>query len=282
MMNNFIEQTIDLLKRSDIFIRQTEIRPVEFNYSEGTKTKKIYLSCNDSYGGANLSNNFILQTMIIFTVLDATIDVQYPELQGESYRKKYQSLPNVTDDEISVFKEIFRVFKLFRNASVHSMSSINYAADKVSVSYVYRQTSYNIEISKYGFELLFTYIIDILNPLKQLTSHHHTSLNRKIYDEIKEEIAIFNDEFGSNLIDISNAIRLKRTVRYRIENPKFLKVAENVQITSIYEVESQAEDYYGVDYFIKVNSCQYLIPAEMLNDNKISLNEMQQWILQEL
>ncbi|MED3351794.1 hypothetical protein P4388_24755 [Bacillus thuringiensis] len=278
MMNNFIEQTIDLLKRSDIYVRQTEIRPVKFKFEEGKNSPSLHLSCSDSYGGAKLSNNFILQTMMMFTVLDAAIDIRYPHLQGESYRKKYQSLPNSTDDEI-ILKGIFRVFKLFRNASVHSMSSINYDSDKMSVSYTYRHTSYNIEISKYGFELLFTYILDILDPLDKFTSHHHTSLNRKIYDEIKREIITFNDEFGAGLLDISNQIRLKRVVRYYIENPKYLKVDGNIQITSIYELEPMIEDHYGVDYFIELDSLQYLIPAEVLNNNQISTDEMQHWII---
>ncbi|RFB53133.1 hypothetical protein [Bacillus thuringiensis] len=278
MMNNFIEQTIDLLKRSDIYVRQTEIRPVKFKFEEGKNCPSLHLSCSDSYGGAKLSNNFILQTMMMFTVLDAAIDIRYPHLQGESYRKKYQSLPDSTDDEI-ILKGIFRVFKLFRNASVHSMSSINYDSDKMSVSYTYRQTSYNIEISKYGFELLFTYILDILDPLDKFTSHHHTSLNRKIYDEIKREIITFNDEFGAGLLDISNQIRLKRVVRYYIENPKYLKVDGNIQITSIYELEPMIEDHYGVDYLIELDSLQYLIPAEVLNNNQISTDEMQHWII---
>ncbi|HDR7963243.1 hypothetical protein QL993_25985 [Bacillus wiedmannii] len=278
MMNNFIEQTIDLLKRSDIYVRQTEIRPVEFKFEEGKNSPSLHLSCSDSYGGAKLSNNLILQTMMMFTVLDAAIDIRYPHLQGESYRKKYQRLPNSTDDEI-ILKGIFRVFKLFRNASVHSMSSINYDSDKMSVSYTYRQTSYNLEISKYGFELLFTYILDILDPLDKFTSHHHTSLNRKIYDEIKREIITFNDEFGAGLLDISNQIRLKRVVRYYIENPKYLKVDGNIQITSIYKLQPMIEDHYGVDYFIELDSLQYLIPAEVLNNNQISTDEMQQWII---
>ncbi|MFJ7557571.1 hypothetical protein ACIQXZ_27690 [Bacillus thuringiensis] len=267
-----------MLKRSDIYVRQTEIRPVKFIFEEGKNSPSLRLSCSDSYGGARLSDNFILQTMMMFTVLDAAIDIRYPYLQGESYRNKYQSLPNSTDDEI-ILREIFRVFKLFRNASVHSMSSINYDSDKISVSYTYRQTSYNIEISKYGFELLFTYILDILNPLEKFTSHHHTSLNRKIYDEIKREIITFNDEFRAGLLDISNQIRLKRVVRYYIENPKYLKVDGNIQITSIYELQPMIEDHYGVDYLIELDSLQYLIPAEVLNNNQISTDEMQQWII---
>lgn len=140
-------------------------------------------------------------------------------------------------------------------------------------------TDKRVTISKYGFELLFTYILDILNPLDKFTSHHHTSLNRKIYDEIKREIITFNDEFGVGLLDISNEIRLKRVVRYYIENPKYLKVDGNVKITSIYELQPMIEDHYGVDYFIELDSLQYLIPAEVLNNNQISTDEMQQWII---
>lgn len=278
MINNFIEQTIELLKRSDIIIRQTDIRPVEFNYEEENNTKTVYLSCSDSFGGAKLSNNLTLQIMIMFTVLDATIDTRYSQLQGESFRKKYKSLPSITDDEI-ISKEIFRIFKLLRNASVHSMGSINYCDDKVSVSYTYSQTNYNMEITKHGLTLLFTYIMDILKPLNMLTSQHHSCLNRKMYDEIKEEINIFNDEFGSGLMDISNETRLKRNVRYYVQNPKYLRTHDNVEITSIYELESMVKDHYGVDYFIEIDSRQYLIPAETLNGNQMSMNEMQQWIL---
>lgn len=278
MINNFVRQTIELLKRSDIIVRPTEIRPVEFNYEENINSKTIHLSVHDYFGGADLANNFILQIMIMFSILDAYVDLKHPLLQGKSYRKKYKALPQNTDDEI-ILKEVFRLFKVLRNASVHSMSSISLANDSVVVSFQHLETNYSLEITKKGVNLLFTYVLDVLRPIKELTPYHLEGLNRKIYDQIINEINTFTDDFGTGLQNISNELRLKRIVRYYVKNPKYLIQNNKIQITSIYELESIVKDYYGVDYFIEINFDKYLIPEEVLMDYRVPVNELERWVL---
>lgn len=278
MIKDFIKQTIELIESSDINIRQTEIRPVVFENINGDYHSIVHIQAFSRYSGSKLSNNYILQITIMFTLLDALIDNKYPQLQGKTFSCKYRSLKGNDDDEI-ILKQVFRIFKLLRNASVHSMGAIKYEKDAITVSYVYHKTSYNMHITTYGLTLLFTYIMDIIKPLNHLTKKHHICLKRELYDEIKKEITTFNDEFGSKLPNISNKKRLRRGLRYFVKNPDFKVVNNHIKIVSIYELDADTDAWRGVDYSIEYGSNQYMIPSETLINGKIPIVDLLNWKL---
>lgn len=278
MIKDFINQTIELIESSDINIRQTEIRPVVFENINGDYRSTVHMQMFSRYGRSQLSNNYILQITIMFTLLDALIDNKYPQLQGESFGSKYKNLKGNDDDGI-ILKQVFRIFKLLRNASVHSMNAIKYEKNIITISYVYRKTSYEMHITIHGLTLLFTYIMDILKPLDHLTKQHHVCLKRELYNEIKKEITIFNDEFGSQLPNISNGKRLKRSLRYFVKNPDIKITKKQVEIISIFELNPDAEAWQGVDYEVEYRSNRYMIPSEALLNGKIPIDELEKWRL---
>ncbi|MGV3267570.1 hypothetical protein [Cytobacillus pseudoceanisediminis] len=277
MIDKFIRQTIGLLKKSDIVVRPTVIRPVELNHQDNS-SPTVHMSLHDSYGGAMLEDNFILQIMIMFSVMDALIDRKYPDLGGESFHKKYREMPDGTDEQI-MFKEIYRILKVLRNASVHSMNSVSLEANhSIVASYTHKGTEFSLNISKNGMELIYTFIFNLINPpMTKLTNNHILGIQRTLFDHIKANITTFSDEFGTDLGEISGELRLKRIVRYYVQNPMFVKSNDSIKITTEYKLQSDFEIHYGVDYQIQIDDKTAVLPSEVLIGNEIPLNNLEIW-----
>lgn len=281
MINNFLTETIRFLKQSDLRLYPTECRNVVLKRVEDKVIKNVKLSMTDSfYSKPRISTNFILQVIVIFSTLDAKIDLEFPELHGQSFKYKYEHLPSELDDEI-IFKECFRIFKLLRNAATHSMNSISVSDENIFARYNFRETDFKLQITQKGISLLFTYILELFSSDTLYTNNHYKAFNRELFDLIKQEIFVITDEFGNELKSISNNIKLKRWVRYYIENPSFELENErkNLKIKTPYELSNDYEKEYGVDYLIKISEDDtYLVPGEVLNEQyEIELSYILEW-----
>lgn len=276
MIEQFISQTIKLMKKSDIVIRPTEIRTIKLGHGDNSTSGTMYVS--DSYGGARFEDNFILQNMIMFSLIDALVDRNYPDLVGESFHKKYTYMTAETDEQI-MFREIYRILKVLRNASVHSMNSVSIRPDKsIVISYRHRDTLFSLNIPETGMAFINTFIYNLINPpISLLTKNHLLGIQRSLYDHIKELVTTFSDEFGSTLEGISDGVRLKTIVRYYIQNPLFEISTDSIKITSEYKLNSDYERHYGVDYQINIGSKTAILPAEVLKENSIELNNLENW-----
>lgn len=277
MLKTFIRQTIDLLKNSDIRFHRTEIMPVTLNHETGVKQINIQSMVNFNSSSANLSDNLILQVMIMFTLLDAVIDSKYPNLEGKTFRNKYRNLPCNNDEEV-IFKEIYRLLKLFRNASVHAASSINFADKYLVIEYRHVDTLFRIKITKLGVALLFTYVLEFFEPRNDLTDAHILGCRRSLYDDLISEIKEFSDDFKTDLHLIPmNQLRLKRSVRYKVGNPTYIiKGEDTIEIKSPY-ISDQPNR--GVDYLIEFKDKKALIPDEILKNNQLSYSELNNWLI---
>lgn len=224
----------------------------------------------------------ILQIIVIFSTLDAKIDFNFPNLQGQSYRNKYLNLPHNTDKEI-ILRECYRIYKVLRNVAVHSMNSITVSNEKVVAQYNFNRTNYHLDISNEGVSYLFTYILESFNSNSQYTLNHDKALTRDLYDLIRQGINSFEDEFGIDLEPISNRLKIRSGIRNYIVNASFeinekkntLKIITPYIKSEIYEKE------YGVDYLIQLpNTTLYLIPDAVLNGHfEIELTKIDDWRL---
>jgi hypothetical protein len=281
MNNNFLTETVRFLNQSDLRLYPTDIRKVELKYEEDKVLKMIKMSFSDTlYSKPQISNNFILQVIVIFSTLDAKIDLEYPELQGQSFKYKYENLPCEIDEEI-ILKECFRIFKLLRNAATHSMNSISVSNGNIIAHYNFRDTAFNLQMTQKGISLLFTYILELFSSKTIYSNNHYKAFNRELFDLIKKEISVLSDEFGCELKSISNSLKLKRWLRYYIENPTFDLNNETNKL-KIYDPYVLSEDYekeYGVDYLINISDgVTYLIPGELLNDQyEIEFSQITDW-----
>lgn len=274
MLNDFISQTATFLQKSNLRIHEPELRQIIFN-DEKNKTILIEMF-TETYEKANITDNIVLTIILFFSVIDAKIDTDYPNLEGNTFFRKYQTLPKDTDDQI-IFSQIFRILKALRNASVHSRTSLTMNDNNLICSYSSpRGTPVNLVISKTGIEIVFSLVLQLLNPID---NYRHQSIRRTFYDDIKAEINSITDEFGQDgLLDISDELRLMRSVRYQIENSTHNEGNDMIEITRIFSLDSETQKFQACDYNIELYGDRYLIPSEILNSsNKFPLNELTKW-----
>ncbi|EKU42043.1 hypothetical protein C518_2997 [Lysinibacillus fusiformis ZB2] len=283
MNNNFLTETVRFLKKSDIRLYPLETRNVKLEFENGKITKNVSMSISDAFMSApQISNNFVLQIIVVFSTLDAKIDLLYPNLQGNSFKYKYERLPSSSDEDI-ILREIYRIFKILRNAATHSMDSIDISNNTINAQYVFKGTNFKLQITQMGLSLLFTYIMNLFTVDEKYSQNHNSAFNRELFDLIKQEILVIEDEFGLFLTTISENLRLKRWVRYYINNPLFdyIEQQQVLKITSPYLLESEFEKEYGADYLVKLSQNEiYLVPGELLNDQfEIEITKLLNWKL---
>lgn len=281
MDTNFLTQTVQFLKQSDLELFPINYRPYEYiRDSEGKLTLSGDMQLSEYINTPHISNNLILQIIVIFSTLDAKIDMEHTDLQGLTFRNKYMNLPNSSDDEI-ILKECYRIFKLIRNAATHSMSSISTLNNDIIADYHFNDTHFYLKITKKGMSWLFTYIIELFNSKTTYTSNHSIAFRRELYELLKNEISAFSDDFGNELTPISNDLKLRRVVRYRIKGSPFEISSDKLKIKKPYKLDETYEKVYGVDYLIESEHESYLIPGEVLSDEyDIKITDAQNWILE--
>ncbi|QOR86014.1 hypothetical protein IMZ17_16995 [Geobacillus stearothermophilus] len=160
------------------------------------------------------------------------------------------------------------------------MNAITINNNVINVSYSFGKTNYELEINKLGIELLYTLVLDFIDPIV-LNEKYSTGLRRTLYDDIKRNIHKLSDEFGNTgLENISSGLRLKRIVRYRVTNPTYEIRDNHLIIKSIYELNDSYSSGYGVDYLVTIAGQKYMIPYEILDsDNKVNLKAIYGWNL---
>lgn len=277
MINNFIKQTIDMLFKSDIKIHIPSFNKVELNGEKRT----LFLEVKEFVNQTKLEDNLIFCSMIFFTLIDTYIDIQYPYLEGDSFRKKYLKLPSTNDKEI-IIREIYRILKIIRNATIHSRNSIELKdGNNLVVGYIRginnKSTYFELSISKFGLELIYTLILLYLDQGKYCDAHQ-LGLLRTIYDDILSNISKISDDIDNkNLINLSSRIRLNRIQRYVILNPDYI-IDSDKGIIEIHKSKFQDD---AIDYIIQYEDNRYIIPDEILSEKGIiKITDMKEWILE--
>jgi hypothetical protein len=116
----FIEQTLKILKSTDLSIRFPEIYEVTMESDK----RHMSMVLEGASGGLRIKDNFVLQAMIFFGLIDAHIDIHNPELEGKNFMDKYKKL-SVADDSSIMAREIYRLLRILRNAAIHSRTAIS-------------------------------------------------------------------------------------------------------------------------------------------------------------
>ncbi|ALF09257.1 hypothetical protein [Parageobacillus thermoglucosidasius] len=158
------------------------------------------------------------------------------------------------------------------------MNAITINDNVINVSYSFGNTNYELEINKPGLELLYTLVLDFIDPVV-LNEKYSAGLRRTLYDNLKGHIHKLSDEFGhTGLENISSGLRLKRIVRYQVTNPTYEIRDNHLIINSIYELNDSYSSGYGVDYLVTIAGQKYMIPHEILDsDNKVNLKAIYEW-----
>lgn len=266
MINDFIIKTIEFLKRSDVRFHLPEHREVELS----NNTQTVNITCEESFNKNRLNDNLIIHSMIFFSLFDAYIDSENQQYEGLSFRRKYDKLPCTTDYDI-ILKELYRILKVLRNTTVHSKSHISFNGKEILINYKFKGTNFKLLISKLGLELIYSAILLVID--NRYLELYKAGLLREYYNEILLNIKDLKDDIGHNNFKyISDGIRLKRHVRYRVINPDFsIDYDKEILYINKYKYECSS---YSADYLIEYNEGKYIIPEEILNDNRVLIKEI--------
>lgn len=274
MINDFINQTLDFLDKSDINFHYPQICPVDLN-SDGTH--RVLMSFINHLSQPQINKNIVMNFMIFFMLFDVLVDTLIPAFEGKSFKQRYQNLPSGSDDEI-ILKEMYRIMKIFRNAIVHSKGSIDIGSNRYSINYYFHSTNFQLDIEKKTIGQLYSLIMIFIKVRNNINSYI-LSLLRNYYDDIS--ITNINDEFGSNLFPISNGLRLKKIRRYRINNPKY-QVDNEKLIIDKYKIHEMEKSFSGAEYIIPINGILYMIPDEVLGEGgEIEISKIDEWKYEE-
>ena len=272
MINNFIQQTINLIEQSDFRLNFPEVLDTEL---EENGTKKISIEFIDRFGAnIDIQNNFLLISSISFLLIDTYLDTIYEDLEGKSFKQRYEAIEENSDLNI-MLKETYRVLKLIRNTTIHSKSAINIVDDSYIIGYRFRDTDFHLTISKKSFENLISLVLFIIK-IETNTNEYIVSLLRTYYKDIVLDISI-NDEFSDSLSQVASNKLLKTMRRYRVINPTY-NINNNILKIKPMDIWEQEKDFSGIDYVVKINNEKYLIPNEILINNKIAITDLEDWL----
>lgn len=276
LLQMFINQTRNLISRSDIKIHFPEIITVEIQ-ADGTPTHLMELSSH--FNSAQINQNFMLNVVMFFGMLDAYVDSSYPALIGKSYAEKLRLLPNTTDSEI-VLNEVFRIYKLIRNATIHNSTSITTKSNNnIYIQYLFRSTQHELEISPRGLSLLHSISYEFISPFEPRNATYSNAFRVSLLTELRAEIVIFNDENGNLGPLVPNNYSFKNGRRYRLHSVSVQLQDQKLIIQNPYSVDPQQVSFAGVDYRITINGKDYLVPSEALDNSYIPLDQLSTWEL---
>ncbi len=269
MNSEFIEQTLRILKYTDLSIHFPEIYDVTMEDDK----RHMHGVFEAASGGLRLKDNFVLQAMIFFGLIDAYIDIHNPELEGKNFTDKYKKL-SIADDSSIMAREIYRLLRILRNAAIHSRTDIS--LDEKNIEATTDDSKLHISVS--GLEFIYTFVLLLIQE-SNYSDEYKASLLRTYYDDIWQTIVLLEDKSGNHLADISAGPRLGRVVRYRVKNPVF-QVDNDTQslIIKKYALKASEAAHRDYEYIVNMNNSSYLIPNEVLDETgRIRLEDINKW-----
>ncbi|HHQ4451536.1 TPA: hypothetical protein ACSP0N_002161, partial [Aeromonas veronii] len=244
-MNAHISHVLMLLEDVGLKLSYPNISKVKLN-KDGSQN--VHLDFFFGMGGSRVTieQNPTLKLLVLFSVFDLFVDQLYPNLAGKSFSAKYKSLPENNECQ-QVFKSLFRVAKVMRNALIHNSSALSFQEKHLSISYDFNQTNFKIKLTYQALDCFFTALVMYLKQNLGTPAYFQGIMNT-LYSDMVSEIDDFNDEFGK-LLFIPTGLRLLRRARNRVYFDCF-ELKENRIILPQYE--SDYPDWRGVDYCLSI------------------------------
>ncbi len=264
-MSSFIDDTLIMLEDVGISIRYPEIRSVVL--MEDGRSETCMRSSVLSGVRVSIEQNPKIKFMMIFSLLDFYVDSSYPNMEGKSYKRKYESLPVHGDFEL-IFRQLFRIAKVIRNTLVHNPSSFSINDSCLNTSYNYKKTNFSVIITLEALRDYYTAVIMYLKGDMGKGSYF-LGIIRSIYRNVLAGIRGFSDEFGDSLETPSMGVELKPRIRNVFVNPSHEMNEGRVKITT---PERELPEWEGMDFYISHRGDDFLIPREAL-DSALSISE---------
>jgi len=224
----------------------------------------------------SIEQNTRLKFLILFVLLDAHLDATYPKMEGESYHKKCENIPDESEYDF-ILKQVFRVAKVIRNALVHNQSLFCITSNGVHVDYKRGKSHFCLNMSREAFNDLLTAIVMYIKG-DMGKGNYFLGIVRSIYTDIRTGITQFEDEFSRMLEPSREGIKLNWRMRQFVQNPPYNCISDVIRF--IYEVnkiprgEGADSPYYEInpDFCIIYKNEKFLVPREAL-DHELSIKK---------
>jgi hypothetical protein len=276
-MNYFTKNLLDSLSLLKNGKRLPEMNGIEIS-DDASKILKIGLAFEDEFQSEQLSHT-ILNASLCFMILDSDIDSRFQNMESDFFSCKYKKLPKNNNIEI-MFSQLYRILKLYRNATVHHVSGISFTKDFIEIKYnsgKSGKTEHLFVITYKGVELIEDMILCFFYyELTNYSYNYKEYLYYSFYADIQKEIKAFNDEHG-NIRSVKSK-KINRIEHFNCHSINY-KILNDVIIFDI-PVKITNRKNYAIDINISIDEKKYIIPIEVVNDlNQMSVDEFSKFEL---
>lgn len=260
MDQKYIDEIVGFLNQTEIRTMEPELRNAEYK-ADGTKQVGICLSEVFFGRTVQVSDNWIIENMLVFSLYDGYLEEKYGLPEGQSFRQRYLALPERTDEE-RLEKNCYRLVKLLRNAILHNLSKIGISDKAYKINYSNQKNqTIQLEISKKSVRLLYTILLTLVQNTELIkTKGHRENLLYSYYLEMEAGIACLQDDvMSAGLLSFQDQhTYLNFAVRYQVKNPVTVeKTPEGLVMKRFGKHPDEISDYYLV-----WNGETYIIPEE--------------------
>jgi hypothetical protein len=261
VINYFTKSLLNFLSsiRSEKYL--PEMNGLEIS-NDGTKI--LTLKMEDKFQSYQESIPPFFIGSLCFMILDSYIDSLFPEMEGMGFKNKYDHLPKNNNTK-TIFSQIYRILKLYRNATVHNTHGISITKDFLKINYNFKQNKYLFVITHKGIEIIEDMILCFFHyELTNYSSFYKEYLYYSFFDDILKEIKEYNDEYA-NILTITSK-RINRIERFNCHSVDY-NVFGDIIIFNIPD-RINKERNYAMDINIAFDDGKFIVPIEVIDDSK--------------
>lgn len=263
-MSSYIHHSLMLLEDAGLAVNYPVFRKVIFD-EQGVGNMPMSFSCRVGRR-VSIENNIKLKLMVIFSIFDFYIDEKHPPISGESFAYKYKNLPSENDNEL-ILKELFRLWKLIRNALTHQSSALSFEDENLNVLYEFKGRTFQLKMLVHSLDALITLTLMYSKGLI-CNDLYSGGIVRSIYSNIISGIEILSDEFSSEIVNIDNPLKMNPYIREVFVNYEY-----SFDVGCFYFKKPEViTKGIAIDFCFERDGKIYIVPVEAL-DSSFSITE---------
>lgn len=258
---DFINDTLSFLQ--DVGVQSEFISFSEIELYKNGTSNQIIKALLISGSNVNIESNPQAKCLLIFALFDCWIDSNFNDLEGDSYRKKYEKIPSDSENNL-IIKEVFRLLKVLRNTVVHNPSQFIFDDGFLVINYEFKKTDYKLTIPESMLNSLYTMIILCIKEGNK--NEYFWGVVRSAYLDIFNSIQDFSDDFETPLYCEVNGLKIRPYIRYRVKYAEIARYDGYFEITISPTHSKHLQSDRGVDFYLDIDGQKYLVPKEGLTN----------------
>lgn len=225
---------------------------------------------------------YVSLASIIFSMLDLLLEKK-GVVHGGNFKDRCLSLnvSQVSSDTEKIQEYVYRILKQIRNCVIHNISSISLNKNSIQLHYTLSSSSFDLVISPSNLEkvLQIAYYLSCgLSPcLQSLPDMYISGALASIYDKLISETVI-TDNIQHVPYRLNTPIKLAVPHREQHLETRY-EVVED-QLICIENINHNYIRKYNIDYIFSYNGKQYVVPQELLDQEKrIPIRKLEPWAM---